>query len=146
MTTREFSCTYDPSVDAFYLCKPVEQKGRVRTTIVRDGVHIDFDDKGRFVGLELLDASFHLPAEMLAQTPEPDSWDTLAEAAMDSGLSPATLRVLVNRGRVPGKKLGRDWLIDGVALWNYLEQREARGRQPASPKGRRLRAKQLASR
>lgn len=36
---------------------------------------------------------------------------TVAEVAALSGVQPGTIRVHLRSGRLPGKKLGRDWLI-----------------------------------
>ncbi len=45
---------------------------------------------------------------------------TLREAAQIAGLSPITLRVQIHRGKLPAKKLGRDWWITRSALNAYI--------------------------
>jgi hypothetical protein len=67
-----------------------------------------------------------------------DEWLTLAEAGREAGLSPETLKKQLHAGRLAGAKRGRDWQVTRHALWNYLEQRDTRGRPPASAKGRRI--------
>jgi excisionase family DNA binding protein len=53
----------------------------------------------------------------------PEEILTLKEAAEDSGLSPATLRVQIHNGRLVAVKRGRDWLVSPAALQAYLESR-----------------------
>lgn len=62
---------------------------------------------------------------------------TLNEAAERTGLSPVTLRVLLHRRRLVGRKHGRDWFVTPTALIEYLRSRDARGRRPHDPKARR---------
>ncbi|MGX5736474.1 DUF2283 domain-containing protein [Bosea thiooxidans] len=50
--------TYDPEVDALYL-RFAEGKV-VESEEVRPGIVFDFDEAGRIVGVEILDASEHL--------------------------------------------------------------------------------------
>ena len=64
---------------------------------------------------------------------------TLSEASENSGLTAATLRVLLNRRRLHGRKRGRDWFVAPAALAAYLDSRDVRGRQALDPKGRRRR-------
>ena len=54
---------FDPAADAAYIhfsSAPV-----VESEEVADGVILDFDAEGRIVGLEVLDARAHLPADTL---------------------------------------------------------------------------------
>lgn len=46
---------YDKEVDALYI--RIQEKDGARTQEVSDGVNLDFDDKGRLIGLEVLSAS-----------------------------------------------------------------------------------------
>jgi hypothetical protein len=48
---------------------------------------------------------------------------TLAEAAERSGKSTSTLRTQIKRGILPGRKIGRDWVITAGALRRYIEER-----------------------
>lgn len=112
----------------------------VRTMEWGDGVLIDVDPNGRVLGIEVLDASTRFDADTLASLRVPEVRLTLAEAAAESGLSPSTLRVQLNSGRLSGKKQGRDWTVTLADLWNHLESRAASGRPARSRKARRLRA------
>lgn len=108
-----------------------------RTVRVSDTVRVDFDAKGRLITLEVLDASGHLDRKTLETLPTAGEWLTLAQAEHESGLRATTLRVLLNRGRLQGEKRGRDWFVHATALWNYLESRESKGRQPTNTRARR---------
>jgi uncharacterized protein YuzE len=46
---------YDKEVDALYI--RIQEKDVARTQEVSDGVNLDFDDKGRLIGLEVLSVS-----------------------------------------------------------------------------------------
>ena len=46
---------YDKEVDALYI--RIQEKDVARTQEVSDGVNLDFDDKDRLIGLEVLSAS-----------------------------------------------------------------------------------------
>ena len=125
---------YDPSVDAVGIRFTTGFGKRLRTVEVAPGVHIDLDAENHVVAFELLDASDHIPLEALTRLPSGEIMLTLAEAAKESGHSPATLRVLINQGRLKGKKQGRDWLVSLTDVWNYLESREARGPKTKLPR------------
>ena len=54
---------YDPEVDAAYIRF---SSNRIAETVeISDILLIDYDEDGRIVGLELLDASTQLPANLL---------------------------------------------------------------------------------
>lgn len=57
----------------------------------------------------------------------------LAEAASLLGVSHATLRAQIHRGRLRATKVGRDWLVDRLEIDRY--RREVQG-QRASKKSR----------
>jgi uncharacterized protein YuzE len=137
--------TYDAESDVLGIWLPGPPGRTVKTIVVKPWIHVDVDASGGCAGIDILDAKHQIPLAALRKLPRPESWSTLSEAAKESGLSANTLRVLVNRGRIEARKQGRDWLVDDASLWNYLEAREARGRPPASMKGRRIRAKMLRS-
>ena len=100
-------------------------------------INIDLDAANRPIAIEILHASALLDRKTLASLPSGAESLTLAEAAKESGLQAATLRVLLNKGRLAGEKRGRDWFVDATALMNYLESREPRGRPARNPKARR---------
>jgi excisionase family DNA binding protein len=56
---------------------------------------------------------------------------TLTEAGERFGLSPVTLRVLVNQGRLAATKRGRDWFVTASAVRAYLKSRKPAGRPPS---------------
>lgn len=58
--------------------------------------------------------------------PSLDDLISLKEAAKLSGLSPNHLRLLVGRGDIWGKKIGRNWVTTEKAVNEYL----ARDRRP----------------
>ncbi len=47
---------------------------------------------------------------------------TLRQAAELLGVSPTTLRVQLHKGRIKGKKHGRDWFVDGQTLAFYRKE------------------------
>ncbi len=126
---------YDAEVDALAI-DLVPSARRVRTVRAAPGVHLDFDARDRLVAIEVLDASTHVPRATLAALPAAGQWLTLTEAAVASGLAPATLRGQIHNGRLKATKRGRDWLVDATALLHYLESRDARGRPPTRRAGR----------
>lgn len=114
--------TYDRDVDA--LAIRVGGGHSARTVRVTETVRVDLDADGRIIAIEVLDASWHLPIAELEELPEPETLLTIAEAAEETDVAPATLRALVREGRVAGRKQGRGWLVDYAALLNYLEAQE----------------------
>ena len=54
----------------------------------------------------------------------------LREAAKISGLSPNHLRLLVRRGDIWGKKLGRDWFTTKYAVMEYISHEHRTGPKP----------------
>lgn len=136
---------YDREADA--LAVQFRDGARSRRTIrVTDTVYVDIDARGRVITVEVIDASAQLPKASLDDLPTADDELTLAEAARESGLTAGTLRVLLNRGRLAGRKRGRDWYVDATALVNYLESREASGRPASNPKARRSKPRPVAAR
>jgi uncharacterized protein YuzE len=61
--------TYDREADALYITLTTVEKGGVKRTWVGEGenqgVHLDFDAKNRLVGIEVLDASGRVAADVL---------------------------------------------------------------------------------
>ena len=128
--------TYDASVDAlqFDLAPGTPVAGTIDWG---PGVHLDMDARGRVLGIEVLDASTHFDASVLAGLRPPIVMLTLSEAASESGLSAGTLRVLLNNKRLVGEKRGRDWQVSLADLYNYLESRAPSGRPSNTRKARR---------
>jgi uncharacterized protein YuzE len=46
---------YDSTIDALYI--RLQEKYVARTLEIDEGINLDFDDKGRLIGLEVLDAT-----------------------------------------------------------------------------------------
>ncbi len=128
-----FRITYDPEADALTI-HLAKGRGRVGTKELDADHNADYDSRGRLVALEVLNASRHYKRAALERLPNPVEWLTLAEAAAESGLQADTLRSLINKGRLPAVKRGRDWLVAMHVLWNYLEGREPRGRPGGAPR------------
>ena len=128
--------TYDATVDAFQF-ELAPGTPVAKTIEWGHGVYVDVDARGRVLGIEVLDASTRFDAASLATLQPPVNTLSLAEAADESGLSAATLRVLLNGGRLVGRKQGRDWTVTLSDLYTYLESRAPSGRPAKSRKARR---------
>ena len=59
-----------------------------------------------------------------------DDLISLSEAAKRTGLSASHLRLVVRRGEVWGRKLGRNWLTTEQAVRDYLAQEHKPGPKP----------------
>ena len=55
---------------------------------------------------------------------------TLSEASDLSGLSPSHLRLLVSKGDIWGKKLGRNWFTTAQAVTSYIKLNRKPGPKP----------------
>lgn len=124
--------TYDPQIDALMIIL-LERSGRTsqRHSVTREvapGMYVDLDARGNPVSIEILDASARIPRKQLNALPSPVRILSLAEAARESRLSADTLRSQINKGRLKATKRGRDWVVSGTDLVNYLESRDTRGR------------------
>lgn len=128
--------TYDSTVDALSF-ELMPGASVAKTLEWASGVYIDTDARGRVLGVEVLGASKHFEANVLTGLQAPVTQMTLAEAAVESGLSPGTLRVLLNKGRLAGQKRGRDWQVSLAALYTYLESRAPAGRPAKKRRTRR---------
>lgn len=128
--------TYDREADALAI-DLLPTATRARTERLRPGVFAHYDGEDRLIELEVLGASARYPRAELERVGTPADWLTLAEAAKEAALSPATLRSQIHKGRLKAEKRGHDWLVSRAGLWNYLENRAPQGRPPARPKRRR---------
>lgn len=64
--SRQMRITYDRSVDAAYIeLGDTRAPGRIKTRDVGGGITLDFDSVKQLVGIEVLDASHHLHANLL---------------------------------------------------------------------------------
>jgi excisionase family DNA binding protein len=57
----------------------------------------------------------------------PVEWITTAESARLAGYRPAHIRYLVKKGRIIGKKFGRDWMINRESLQSYVQKMKELG-------------------
>lgn len=130
--------TYSAPADALYIELVGGRREVARSQEVGSGITLDFDAGGRLLGIELLNATRHVPRDQLEAAGTPDEWLTLAEAsaaAAEEGvvLSPATLRVQIRNGRIPAEKRGRDHFVSRHALFTYFESRAPSGRRGTPP-------------
>jgi len=56
---------FDPAADAAYI--RFSGEAVLESEEVSDGIVLDFDENGRIVGMEILEARKHLPPAMLTQ-------------------------------------------------------------------------------
>ncbi len=131
--------TYDPEADAMGV-DLIPEATAWRAVKVAPGVRLDLDREGRPVFLEILGARALFPAAVLGSLETPEEWLTLKEAAAESGLAAATLKVQIHAGRLPAVKHGRDWFVTGRDLLNYLESRLPQGRPARNARARRKKA------
>ena len=55
---------------------------------------------------------------------------TILQASEYSGLSDRHIRLLLEHGKIYGKKLGHDWVTTKKFIDEYLKQEHKRGRKP----------------
>src|SRR4051812_85963 len=102
--------TYDASVDALAI-KFVDNPRSARTDEISEGINFDYNGRGKLVAIEILDASRFAERAALKKLPKTSNELTLQEAAKESKLEAATLRSLINKGRLKARKQGRDWFV-----------------------------------
>lgn len=56
-----------------------------------------------------------------------DDWISTSEAVKLSGYHPVTLRTLIRKGRIQGKKFFVVWQVSRKSLLSYLRDQEQRG-------------------
>lgn len=131
--------TYDGKVDALHVIL-WEAKAPLRTREAAPGIHLDYTEDGKLAGLELLDASEHVPAAVLARIGKPSRPMTLADLEKATGITAETWKKLAQAKRVPAAKRGRDWIVEYGDALNYLESRAPSGRPASKRKARRRKA------
>jgi excisionase family DNA binding protein len=72
----------------------------------------------------------HYQSNQSDSQPDMEELITLKEAAELSGLSHSHLRLLVRKGELWGKKMGRDWFTNAQAVQEYLAQDRRPGPKP----------------
>jgi excisionase family DNA binding protein len=118
--------TFDRGADAVYIS--CSSRRISHTHRVTPDVSVDVDKGGLVVGIEILNATEHLGANV-NNLPSAREELSLTEAGKRSGLSPTTLRVQIRNKRLKAVKRGRDWIVTAADLENYLEAVES-GRRP----------------
>ena len=60
---------YDKEVDAayIYLEHPIKEGEAKKTVKVKEDINIDFDNKGKLLGVEILNASRHLNKKLILE-------------------------------------------------------------------------------
>lgn len=62
--------------------------------------------------------------------PKLDDLISLSEAAVQSGVSHSHLRLLVRKGEIWGKRMGRDWFTTLKSIQEYLANNPKPGPKP----------------
>ena len=94
---------------------------------------VDLAEDGTILAIEIKDASKKYPLSELQQHPATyDDPISLEEAAPVAGVSAQALRKACERGRLAGKKIGRNWTVTIATLTDYLNSRAHEGPGSAS--------------
>lgn len=126
-------CSYDPSVDAFYVGFETNRKQDHSVHHYPD-IILDYDSEGLPIGVEVLSASKYLPKAALTNVPLPNPLLSLEDAAKQIGLDPATMRQQILKKRIRAKKIHRQWWVEWSALDEYLASRAPQGRRSKKKK------------
>jgi uncharacterized protein YuzE len=123
--------TYDQEVDILMVY--LSDTKIARTERLGDGPILDFAEDGSLVSIEIMGASRHYSVEeMNKYPPNYDEPISLVDAARVVGCTPKALQLAIQRGRLEGKKIGRNWTTTDRALTEYLNSRVHEG--PGSAK------------
>jgi hypothetical protein len=76
----------------------------------------------------------HTADDSALYEPSLDDLISLREAAELSGLSASHLRLLVSRGDIWGRKIGRNWVTTAQAVQEYAAQNHRPGPKPKKPR------------
>jgi hypothetical protein len=98
------------------------------TRSILPSVEADLTEDGVVQTIEVSSASLAYPAELLNSVADHKVWISLREAAESVGLSPDTLRVQVNNGRLRAEKKGPVWLTTLQWFEEYLASRRYNGK------------------
>lgn len=117
--------TYDPEVDVLMIRLQDLPEGTVvaRTRKIDEGVVVDYDQDGNPIQFEILWASERYPREQLFNHDIHTNLLSLSEAAAIGGLSPHTLKLQAQSGRLQARKIGRNWITTEAWLRDYLQSR-----------------------
>jgi uncharacterized protein YuzE len=124
---------YDSEGDVLFIeIRPLQDsQGAIE---MAPGAYVDLGANGAVLHVEVTNASKKYPAEWLKSlTVRPDQPISLAEAATIANVSPQAIRKAIERGRLDGRKIGRNWTTTTAALTTYLNSRAHEG--PGSAQG-----------
>lgn len=122
---------YDQEVDILTIDLVDDLSDSPGATELAPGLYADITADGRLLSLEILNASAKYPREVLLKHPANyDEPISLAGAAVVAGCTVKALQLAIQRGRLAGKKIGRNWTTTDRALADYLNSRKHEG--PAS--------------
>ena len=115
---------YDREADILAIDLGNIRRDRERTEELPYGdAVLDVAADGRILGIEILDASRKYPLSSLVEFGAPPDPLSLAEAAELAAVSQQALRKACERGRLEGRKIGRNWVVSLAALSEYLDSR-----------------------
>ena len=72
-------------------------------------------------------------ARMMTEDFNPTEWITTKEAAELTGYSAAYFRQLIAKGKLEGRKIGRDWLLEKSEVLKYAREMKRLGPDKYSP-------------
>jgi excisionase family DNA binding protein len=76
----------------------------------------------------------HTTDDSASDKPSLEELISLREAAELSGLSASHLRLLVSRGGIWGRKIGRNWVTTADTVQEYVAQDRRPGPKPKKPR------------
>jgi uncharacterized protein YuzE len=123
--------TYDSDVDILMVRLGDVKARRVETRRLDfGGAIIDLAADGTILAVEILDASRrYTPDELDAPSPDYRKPLTLAEAAKVAGASTEALKKAIQRKRLGGRLIGKNWTTTVEELTEYLNSRAVSGRR-----------------
>ena len=126
--------TYDEEADALLIRlvndEAMESRYSHDEELPMGDAAVALDGAGAILEIELLNASRKYPLEMLHRLPmtgDEDEALPLAQAAKIAGVGLRALQKAIERGRLDGKKIGRNWTTTTSALTVYLNGRKHHG-------------------
>jgi uncharacterized protein YuzE len=127
---------YDPDVDILTIDLVDALHDGPGATRFEGGTYIDIDVTGKVWSIEIQAASKKYPLEELLKYPSDyEEPIPLTDAARVLGLTTEAVKKAIVRGRLRGKKVGRNWTTTIAAVTDYGNER-ALGRSKAAQKTR----------
>lgn len=119
---------YDEEVDVLTIDLVDDLSQSPGATELAPGLYVDFSEDGRLLSVEILNASTKYPQQVLKA--HPASYDdpiSLMDASCAAGCTPKALQRAIQRGRLKGQKIGRNWTTTISSLYEYLDSRKHEG-------------------